>query len=135
MQMQSAHNNKSENHMIRILVYIILLDKNSELHTEPLWTEQNISRCMEVLSPRKSPLCIVEVLPIPLSKCPGRNQNIMFPKESKQNVPKGTRTEFECWPATPYSPILFKQYTTYFYAYIYPESLIKSHIQKFYRIT
>ena len=41
--------------MIGIPMYIILPDKISELHTESLWTEQNISHCMEVSSPRKIP--------------------------------------------------------------------------------
>ena len=61
--------------MIEIPVYIILPDKIGDLYIEPLKTEQNISHYMEVLSPRKSPLCIVD------SPC------------RYQNIPEGTRTK------------------------------------------
>ena len=81
MQMQCTHKNKSDIRMIRIPVYIVLPDKTSELHTEPFRTKQNISHCMEVMSPRKSPLCTLEVLPIPLLECHRMNQNITSPKE------------------------------------------------------
>ena len=103
MQMQSAHYNKSSNCMIEIPVYILLPDKIGELHIDPLWIEQNISSRMEVLSPRKSPLCTVKVLPC-----------------RYQNIPEGTRIKFERWPAIPYSPILFRQYkyTTCLYVHI-----------------
>ena len=39
MQVQNAHNNKFDNRMIGISVYIILPYKISELHTEPLRLE------------------------------------------------------------------------------------------------
>ena len=38
-------------------------------------TKQNISHYMEVMSPRKSPLCMVEILPMLLLECPRKNQN------------------------------------------------------------
>ena len=41
--MHNAHNNKSDNRMIGILVYVILPNKIDELYTEPLRTENNLS--------------------------------------------------------------------------------------------
>ena len=68
--MQYTHKNKSDNRMIEIPVYIVLHDKTGELHIEPFITKHNISHRMEVSTPRKSPLCISEVLSILLSECP-----------------------------------------------------------------
>ena len=126
--MQKAHNNKSDNRMIWILMYIILSDKIGELHTESLKIEQKISRCMKVLRSRKSPLCTTKVLPMLLSECLRRNQNKMFLNEPDQNLDVGT-------------PHAIHQYssdninTLHVYMHIYPESFIESHIQEFHIIT
>ena len=100
MQMLCTHKNKSDNRMIGIPVYIVLLDKTGELVTKPLRIEQNISRRREVSSPKKSPLYVSEVLIYcyqnapegTRTECSQRNQNRMPPKELEQNVPEGTRT-------------------------------------------
>ena len=137
--------------MTGIPVYIILPDKTGELHSEPLKTEQNTSRRMEVLSPKKFSLCTSKVLLIPLSKCPWRNQNRTSPKELEQNVPKGTRIECarrnQNLGAGPPHPI--HQYSSgnidilHIHVHTYLESFFehivrafrKSHNQKFHRIT
>ena len=64
---------ETNNHMTEIRVYIILPNKIGELHTEPVWTKQNISCHMEVSSPRKFPMCTAEVLRMLLSERPWRN--------------------------------------------------------------
>ena len=114
--------------MIEIPVYIILPDKIGDLYIEPLKTEQNISHYMEVLSPRKSPLCTAEVLPMSLLECPRMNQNRMSPKELEQNL--GTSPPH---PIHEYSSGNIN--TLYVHMHTYPESFIESHIQEFHRIT
>ena len=120
--------------MIGIPVYIVLPEKTDELHTEPLRTEQNISRRMEVSSLPENPLCVHQrsspyrYQSVPegtRTECSRRNQNRVFPKEP----------EFGRWPATPYSPILFRQYkyTTCSCAYIF-RILLRTYSQNFQKI-
>ena len=143
MQIQSAHNRKLIIVWSRIPTYIVLPDKIGELHTEPIWTKQNISCRMEVSSPIKSPLCTSEVLPIPLSECPWRNQHRMFLKEPKHNVLEWTKTECPRrnqnlgagLPHPIHQDFSGNKNTLHVHMHTYPESFIESYSQKFHRIT